>query len=249
MMPDILGRSDGERLVTEYRRARLRLSSLLVDVDAPTAARAVPACPAWTVADLVAHLAGLADGYGTGRVPDADRQQWLDGLVTERRGRPVADVVAEWNRAGPSMEQAIADQPGRRWPLVYDVIAHEHDLRGALGHVGDRDDAAVWLGLELGLRITTGDLARHDLPGITVVADGVELLAGDPPTGLTLRATAFEAFRLLGSRRTWEEMGSAVVTGDLDRFLPGLVHMRLPDRSLGEDSAPRSRSTVDDVPR
>ena len=99
-------------------------------------AHGVPACPAWKVADLVAHLAGLADGYGAGRVPDGDRQQWIDGLVTERRGRELGDVVAEWDRAGPSMEQAIAEQPGRRWALVYDVIAHEHDLPRRVGPAG-----------------------------------------------------------------------------------------------------------------
>ena len=104
-----------------------------------------------------------------------------------------------------------------------------------MGQPGDRDGDAVWLGLELGLRITASDLARHQLPGITVVADGVELVAGDGPIELTLRATAFEAFRLLGSRRTLAEMHAADFEGDLDRFLPGLVHMRLPDDSLGED--------------
>ncbi len=217
-----------------YRRARRRVGALMDDLDGPVAGRPVPACPAWTVADLLAHLSGLAVGYGRGRVPEGDRQAWLDGLVADRRGRPLGAVVAEWDDAGALMEQAIAAQPARRWALVYDVIAHEYDLLGALGQPGDRKGDAVWLGLELGLRITAADLARHDLPGITVVADGVELVAGARPAGLTLVAPAFEAFRLLGSRRTRAEMEAAAFAGDLERFLPGLVHMALPEHSLGE---------------
>ncbi len=223
-----------QRLAVEYGKARRRVRFLLEDVEEDAGERRVPACPAWTVVDLLAHLAGLAVGYGTGPVPDGDREMWLVGLVSERRGSPVAQLLDEWDRAGPPMEQAIAAEPPRRWPLVYDVIAHEHDLRGALGRPGDRDGDAIRLGLQLGLRITERDLARHALPGIRVLADGVELVAGDDPIELTLEASTFEAFRLLGSRRTLAEMRRAAFTGDLERYLPGLVHMHLPIHSLEE---------------
>jgi uncharacterized protein (TIGR03083 family) len=222
-----------QRLAVEYGNARRRVRSLIEDFE-DAAGQQVPACPAWTVADLLAHLAGLAVGYGTGQVPERDREMWLDGFVTVRMGSSVAQLLDEWDRAGPRMEQAIAAEPSRRWPLVYDVIAHEHDLRGALDRPGDRDGDAIRLGLRLGLRITERDLARHTLPGIRVLADGVELVAGDDPIELTLEASTFEAFRLLGSRRTREEMRRAAFTGDLERYLPGLVHMHLPIHSLEE---------------
>ena len=51
---------------------------------------------------------------------------------------------------------------------------------------------------------------------------------------LTLTATPFEALRLLGSRRTIEQVRAADFEGDLDRYLPGLLHMDLPVDDLGE---------------
>jgi uncharacterized protein (TIGR03083 family) len=161
-----------ERLAVAYREARQRVRSLLGDVDYGAYQRTVPACPAWTVADLLAHLAGLAVASGGGRMPTGDRQAWLDGLVTARRGSMVGEVSEEWEEAGPTMERAIATDPQHLWPLVYDVIAHEHDLRNALGRPGERDSDAITLGLLLGLRITERDLGRHGLPGIRVLAGG-----------------------------------------------------------------------------
>jgi uncharacterized protein (TIGR03083 family) len=234
--PIVIEGSDDQRLAGEYGAARARVRALLEDIDERAARRRVAACPAWTVADLLAHLTGLAVGYGGGRVPHGERQAWLDGLVTERRGSVVADVLDEWEDASGPMEQAIGAGPQRLWPLVYDVIAHEHDLRNALGCPGERDGTAVALGLRLGLRITERDLARHDLTAIRVLADGEELVAGPDPVGLTLEASTFEAFRLLGSRRTLAEMRAAAFTGDLERYLPGLVHMPLPVESLEEVS-------------
>jgi uncharacterized protein (TIGR03083 family) len=210
------------------------MCALLAEVDEEDARLRVPACPGWTVADLIAHLAGLAVGYGSGRVPDGDRQSWREDLVAERRDRELVDLVTEWEVGGPALELAIAEQPRRLWPLVYDVIAHEHDLRGALARPGERDGEATRLGLSLGLQITADDLAHHDLPGITVIADGVALTAGGGPAELALESTTFEAFRLLGSRRTRAEMRAAAFTGDLERYLPGLVHMSLPLEPLGE---------------
>jgi uncharacterized protein (TIGR03083 family) len=227
---------DLDGLAVEYREGRRRVRTLFEDVDEGADQRSVPACPAWTVADLLAHLAGLAVGYGSRAVPESDRQLWLDGLVTVRRGATVADLIDEWEGAGPAIERAIAADRDRLWPLVYDVIAHEHDLRNALGRPGDRDGAAIGLGLRLGLQITGRDLARHDLPAVRVLAGGRDLVAGTGTIGLTLEASTFEAFRLLGSRRTLDEMRTAAFTGDLDRYLPGLVHMQLPAQSLEEVS-------------
>ena len=227
---------DGEALAVEYREARHRVRSLFEEGEENAVQRRIPACPAWTVADLLAHLAGVAVGYGSGGGPEGDRQAWLDELVTTRRGSTVTEILEEWEWASPPMERAIAADPQHRWPLVYDVVAHEHDLRNALGRPGAREGDGVMLALLLGLRITERDLARHDLPGVRVLAGGGELVAGTGPIGLTLAASTFEAFRLLGSRRTREEMRAAAFTGDFGRFLPGLVHMQLPVESLEETS-------------
>jgi uncharacterized protein (TIGR03083 family) len=221
------------RLAAQYRAARERMTALVEDADDARGSR-VPACPAWTAADLVAHVTGLAADLGAGRRPGPDVQVWVDQLVDDRRERTATDIAAEWTQVAPPFEAMVEDKPHRWWGLVYDVLVHEHDLRGALDRPGERDGEAVDVALALGLRLVEGDLDKHGLPAFRLVADDGVHVVGEGEIGLTLEASRFEAVRLLGSRRTIDQVRAADFTGDLDRYLPGLVHMALPAEDLGE---------------
>jgi uncharacterized protein (TIGR03083 family) len=223
-------------LANEYRNARERMSELAGGIDATMAALTVPACPDWSVADLFAHVAGIAADLSAGVRPEGgDTQAWVDRQVAERRGRPVADTVAEWNLAGPRFEAMIADRPDRLWGLTYDTVVHEHDLRNAIGAPGARDSTGVEVAAELGLRLVETDLAAKGLPAFCWIDDeGTERVVGEGAPELRLRASAFDALRLLGSRRTLDQLRAAGFDGDLDRYLAGLVHMDLPASDLGE---------------
>ncbi len=222
------------RLAEEYRAARERMCAIAAPLDAGGASTTVPACPDWSVADLLAHVTGLAADLGAGRRPEGDVQAWVDGQIADRRGCSAAAIAAEWSASAPAFEAMIAEKPHRWWGLVYDVLVHEHDLRGAVDQPGERDGASMEVALALGLRLVQGDLAKHGLPAFRLVVDGEELVAGEGVAELTLEATPFEALRLLGSRRTIEQMRAAGFDGDLDRYLPGLLHMDLPEHDLGE---------------
>ena len=52
-------------------------------------------------------------------------------------------LVDEWSSGAPAFEAMVAEKPHRWWGLVYDVLVHEHDLRGAVGSTPDEvpDDA------------------------------------------------------------------------------------------------------------
>ena len=78
------------------------------------------------------------------------------------------------------------------------------------------------------------DLASKFLPAFQAIIDGVEHNIGDGEPALTLTASAFDTLRLLGSRRTFDEMNAANFVGDLEKMLPGITHMDLPTTSLGE---------------
>ncbi|MGI9053677.1 MAG: maleylpyruvate isomerase family mycothiol-dependent enzyme [Ilumatobacteraceae bacterium] len=223
-----------DRLATEYRAARLRTSAIAAELDTDQAALLVPACPDWTVADLLAHVTGLASDLGTGRRPEGDTQAWVDAQVADRRGRSAVEIAAEWDHAAPAFEQMIAAKPHRWWGLVYDELVHEHDVRGAVGQPGERDGESVQVAVTLAMRLVEIDLTKHDLPAFRLVADGTERVVGEGEPALTLETTTFEALRLLGSRRTMDQLRAADFTGDLDRYLPGLVHMDLPTVDLGE---------------
>jgi hypothetical protein len=87
---------------------------------------------------------------------------------------------------------------------------------------------------ELGLNLVKGDLARAGLPAIQITFGGRDYLVGNGEPQLSWSGSAFDCLRLLGSRRTAEEMKQAGFVGDLEAFLAGLLHMELPVRSLGE---------------
>ncbi len=226
---------DPELLATEYARARARIRSVVLDHPGPTATVVVPACPDWTVDDLLAHLAGVAADLVERRNPTGDLQAWVDGHVEQRRGRTAVALLDEWDAVGPRFEDLIRAKPAGFGGLLYDVIAHEHDLRHALGRPGARDEAGVDAALSLAIRLLSADLARHQLPAVRVEAGERTWQAGDGEPGLILRTdTPFEALRLLGSRRSAAQVRAASWEGDLDRFLPALAHMPLPAADLVE---------------
>jgi uncharacterized protein (TIGR03083 family) len=225
-----------EPTAVEYRNARLRMQELAASLDDHSAGRTVPACPDWSIRGLLSHVTGIAVDLSSGRRPEnGDTQAWVDRQVAERRHRSIGEVVAEWDDAGPRFEAMIAARPDRLWGLTYDTVVHEHDLRGALGRTDARDTSGVRLAAQLGMRLVELDLAKHGLPAFRWIDDeGTELVVGDREPELTLRATAYQALRLLGSRRTEEQLRAADFDGDLDRYLPGIVHMDLPSGDLGE---------------
>lgn len=228
------GRFPGAILATEYRNARLRMQEICGDLDAGDLEGVVDACPAWRVKDLFSHVTGIAVDLSAGNSPAGDTQAWVDRQIDERRNTSLADIVEEWSQAASRFESMIEAAPAQLWGLTYDTVVHEHDLRAAVGRPGARDSDGVKVAAELGLNLVKGDLARAGLPAVLISIDGREYLVGNGEPQLSWSGSAFDCLRLLGSRRTVNEMRQAGFVGDLDSFLAGLLHMELPERSLGE---------------
>ena len=206
-----------------YAQGRERISGLVVglgeaDVDTP-----VPTCPDWSVRDVVAHLAGVCTDVLAGNVAGVASDPWTEAQVRARRGRPMAEVVEEWSRAGPEVEALAPSFPGRmgeQW--VADLITHEHDIRTALGRPGARDSEGLAVGLgflvEMGMQSRFSELA---LPALDVRAgDRSWTVGGGRPTG-TLDATAFALFRALTGRRSQAQIRAFSWTAAPDPYLPG----------------------------
>src|SRR5438067_8660943 len=118
-----------------YAEGRTRIVELVAGADPGAAHGEVPACPAWSVHDVVSHLTGLCADILAGNVAGAATDEWTDAQVQARRGRATADVLAEWHTVGPQVAGMLDDFPepyGRQ--VVADLAVHEHDIRGALGH-------------------------------------------------------------------------------------------------------------------
>jgi uncharacterized protein (TIGR03083 family) len=95
-------------LAGAYADTRRRFQELVAAPDDARLMTLVPACPDWTVRDVLAHLTGIATDVVSGTyfagAGDAwsdirlatERDRWTDSQVRSRRGRPVPVLLAEW---------------------------------------------------------------------------------------------------------------------------------------------------------
>lgn len=221
----------------EYAACRGRVRALLADCDEADARTTVPSCPEWSVHDLCAHLTGVpAALVARDNPPPGDNQPWVDRQVADRADRSLAELLDEWDAVGPSFEQIMRKVPRAFGGLVYDAVAHEHDLRGALGRPGARDSDGVWASLEVLAGMVERDLAEHGpVPGTLRLQAGDRtwvLGSGDP--AVSLATEPWELMRLLGSRRSRAQLLDAGWEGDVEPFLGALAHMPLPARDIVE---------------
>ena len=214
----------------EYAAGRSRIRSLLANCTPEEAATVVPTCPDWTVHDLCAHLAGVSGALVGRDNPGTDTQAWVDGHVQARADRSVVEILDEWDVVGPGFEAIMRKVPRAFGGLIYDVVAHEHDLRGALMRPGDRDTEGVWASLEVLVATISGDLAAQGpVPGtLHLRADDREWTLGTGAPIAAVATTPWELMRLLGSRRSRSQFLAANWVGDVEPFLPAIAHLPLP---------------------
>lgn len=174
-----------------YREARQRIVGLTMGLSADELARTVPACPEWTVHQVVAHLAGAASDLVSGRMEGAPSDEWTARHVAERADVPVEDLLEQWNAFGDK----IAEMPRIPFQLALDAITHEADLRAALGR--ERLPDTVW-------RPTLVWMAPRRLTDVTVKTEFGDL--GDGPT--TVEVEGYELWRAFFGRRSRRQMES-----------------------------------------
>lgn len=201
-----------------YTGIRQRVNELLAGADGSVA---VPACPAWTVKDVLAHVAGVVDDILAGRLDGVATDPWTEAQVVARRDASLEDVLAEWNEKAPQVE-AIVDgfgAPGRQ--LVFDTVTHEHDLRGALGRPGAEDSDAVALGSSFIIPGFVSVVAQQGLPPIVIeAADGETWTsAPDEPPAARLRSSRFDLVRAFSGRRSLEQVQAMDWDGDATAYL------------------------------
>jgi uncharacterized protein (TIGR03083 family) len=130
-----------------YRAAHERVADL---ADDSVASVEVAACPSWTVKDVVAHLADFIDVYKT-KGMEGFGPSWGDDGVARRRSRTLRECMDEWRAhvadPGDLFESRLAPV------AVADVLAHEQDIRTAVGRPGSTDDPGIATALELAARV------------------------------------------------------------------------------------------------
>lgn len=215
-----------------YHAVRRRIAELAGPLDGAALTTAVPACPAWSVHDLLAHVSGMPDALASGDYPGADVQAWLDGIVAARRDATVADLFERWEAAAPSTSSLVDGGGGR---MLVDVVVHEHDLRGALDRPGARGAPEVRAALQVLLDELAAPIGAAGLGALVVDSGDVRWASQFTRPGCTLRVDPWEALRALQSRRTADELRALPVSGDIGPYIAVLdAHSPLPETSLGE---------------
>jgi uncharacterized protein (TIGR03083 family) len=239
--------TDLRELGTVYEATRGRILELVSDLDEEGAMARVPACPEWSVRDVIAHASGVCADILSGNLTGAATDDWTGAQVKARRDWPFEKVVAEWTEVGPQIAAMLDNFPGRYGSqLVADVTTHEHDIRGALGRHGEGDSAGVAIGLNFlveavfhpamvsfGLGplevkaadrswvVGTGEPPLHD-PDLWSVAAGSSepIPAPTKPIVGGLNAEPFELFRAITGRRSAVQIRAFDWTVDPDPYLP-----------------------------
>ena len=74
-----------------YAATRTRMTQIAQSLSPGDLRRAVPACPLWTVFDLIAHVVSMPAAIGNGESPPGPVSDWLQVLVEARRNRASAN--------------------------------------------------------------------------------------------------------------------------------------------------------------
>jgi uncharacterized protein (TIGR03083 family) len=218
--------------ITEWTNTQRRVVELIEALDAAEAERSVPACPDWTVTQLLAHMVGLNADVLAGDEPDDHNSTWTQRQVDLRAGREPAALVTEWLALTQPMQDWMHEHGTR--PL-HDAVIHEQDMRGAVGRPGARDsDGLAAVREAMAERFATRVRAAHLAP-VELRSPAWIFSTGDGDPGLELFAPDFDLTRALMTRRTADQLRQWSTAGTIDPYLSVFASLGpLPDRPLPE---------------
>ncbi|MGH2788480.1 MAG: maleylpyruvate isomerase family mycothiol-dependent enzyme [Actinomycetota bacterium] len=230
-----------------YEGVRGRIGELVASLDEAAAARPVPACPTWSVQDVIAHAMGICADIVNGNIEGAATEPWTQAQVEARREWKLGDVLAEWDDVGPKIAGMLDGFSGRYAnQIIADLTVHEHDIRGALNEPGHRDSDGVAIGTEflVTMMIHMGAVVSGAGPLEIRAGDKTWIVGtGEPATGDrdswrefvavgesasplekaivgSVSTSQFELFRATTGRRSAAQICGFDWTVDPDPFLP-----------------------------
>jgi uncharacterized protein (TIGR03083 family) len=216
----------------QYLDSARRVQELVTRLDDAILNRRTPACPDWTVRDILAHLAGAAASFGTESFAGVGTEPWTREHVETRRDVALAAVLAEREACTPRLLALAEDSPG--WlPVVHDALTHEADIRGA---VGAPQLPADVLAAAFPLIARTLPRQLGKLGNVEVVVDGQPHRLGDGEPELVVDTEMFEFWRGWFGRRSPAQLRSWVRTGDAQAFAEALPVFRARDTDLIESA-------------
>jgi uncharacterized protein (TIGR03083 family) len=231
-----------------YQEGLHELRHLLEAIGDPQLLAPVPACPEWNVAELVAHLAGVAADSARGAYFSAAldawqdpavaraRDEWTSGHLDRHAGRTrealLRDIDRHGNRLVVAMRRGHAAS-GDGSPLLAvaplgDLSVHLGDLCEALGLPSDETGPVARSGFAL-YRAWLHERLRHcGLPALRLADGRREWVVGDGDPVAAVAATGYELFRMISGRRSARQIVAYRWTGDPTPYLPVIAPYPLP---------------------
>jgi len=227
-------------LAAAYHDARIHMSELARKASPEESAKQVPACPDWSVRDLVAHVTSIAAELAAGRFPSdlnlvafwdddmsARRETFIDEALESRRERTVDELLDEWEKAAAVLEPMLHGEqpvpPGSpplvEWIVTTDIGVHVQDLRGALGLEGDGDILASGLALRSYVEAMRMRAVHTGLPAFRMRAGTREWVIGDGDPVATVTGDPWELARAASGRRSPEQIRAYEWDGDPEPFI------------------------------
>jgi hypothetical protein len=215
-----------------YVAIRSRLVDALEQLSPEQLAAVVPACPVWSVHELLVHVASMPMAIVSGDVPDGpDPNPWIEGLIARHRSKSVTELVSWWHSDEPAV-QGLAAHAG---VLVLDLFVHESDLHGAIGSIGHRRAPELADQLSMSISTLATQISATNLAPVAIETELGQFVTSEGTPGWTLCVSAWDAHRILNSRRTATEIRAVPGSGDPESYLTLIdEHLPLPHASLGE---------------
>jgi uncharacterized protein (TIGR03083 family) len=203
-------------------------------VDESSADVEVPTCPGWTVNGVIAHLAGFFTTFRSGDPREVFDQDWGDRVVAERKDHSLDENLKELGDIIDDADDVFGSQMAM--VAVADALAHEQDIRTALGKPGATDDENIVAAVQMGLSFAGRKAEKAGLPALRIVTEDIDQQIGSGEPVATLRTSTFELFRTIHGRRTPDQLRALDWTGDPGPWIPGLFLFG-PAESVVEQSA------------
>ncbi len=206
-----------------YRYNRERVTALVRPVPQEQLLAACPACPGWSVHDVVAHLTGVASDAISGKLGGVPSPEQTAAQVDERRGTPTTVVLREWERSASQFELVLSKAGPSLLPAAIDVAVHEHDIRGALDLPGAHESDTISIAVARMLDRWLPTLRSRGLAPVTIVTPAGANIVGDPTSAVRWTATEFDIFRTAFGRRSAGQFARAFTGADPEPYLDALL--------------------------
>lgn len=241
-------RSARWRAASAYEDGMRRVRSLISALDPSAHSQVVPACPDWTVRDLVAHLAGVAEdseggGFFAGALDAwadptvaADRERWTADHVRTRSALPTGTLLDDLEHHGVELVRSLRSGNGRAsrvpgWMIgapAADLAVHVGDLREALG-LGSDADTAIWsFGFGQYRSWLRARLVQLALPPLLLTDGESAWSMGRGEPAATVLAHRDELFRMISGRRSEAQIRAYQWSGDPTPYVAAISPYPLP---------------------